>query len=301
MDVDLLLAWMTHIGESSWARFRSAAEELSGRDTDLPVLCRKLRIGLSDLGFADFFVHSTQQWRVLPPVLGGISEQDTAVLSGSRTPTLIESLKVLAAMHDCKICMEKPQGHPTLIHVVGSMDHLVEVADQIGVSFEPNLSVALTRVLTPIPARLKNAPQEPAPLNWEVRSFDFKSATWVDELLPNSACEFTPTYGRPKYFIHRKRGRLLRISKRESLYAAAMLNGIRLIEYDASDRRLKVPLFAPLPELYSRAACLCSGRPADVKNGRITYGRVPPDLAAVVTVAAGQPHPGVEIQAATRS
>jgi hypothetical protein len=73
-----------------------------------------------------------------------------------------------------------------------------------------------------------------------------------------------------------------------------MLNDVRLAEYDPVAKRLSVPHFAPLPELYSRAACLCSGRPARVVDGRITYEEVPSDLAAILIVASGQPYPVVQ-------
>lgn len=298
MDCDLLLSWMTHIGEGSWVRFRNAVGELAGRDADLSDLCRRLRIGLSDLGFANFFVEDTQRWRMLPPLLGGLALQDgAAVLCGSRTPILVESLKRSAVLRGCELDMEKPEVCPTLIRVSGGMEQVAEVADDIEASFEPNLSAILAQGLAPIKGSLDNAPQEPAPLNWKVRSLEFRTGTWVDELLRNSACEYTPTYGRSKYFVHLKRGKLLRFSKRESVYVAAMLNGVRLVEYDGAAKRLKVPLFAPLPESYSRVACLCSGRPAEIDDGRITYGGVPPELAAFLMVAVGQPHPGVEFLA----
>ena len=300
MDCDLLLSWMTHTGQGSWARFRSAVEELAGRDADLSNLRRSLRIVLSDLGFTDFFIEDSQQWRMLPPVLGGLSGQDgAAVLCGSRTPILVETLRTAAGSHGCEICVEKPQDCPTLIRMAGGADQLSEVAKQAGTSFEPNLARVLAQELTPIPEMLENPRKEAAPLNWKVRSFDFAACTWVDTLLPNSACEFTPRYGRPKYFLHRRRGRLLRASKRESLYAAAMFKGVRLIGYDPTAKELKVPLFAPLPESYSRAACLCLGRPTEVSDGQITYCGVPPDVAAVLAVAAGQPHPGVGSPAGT--
>ncbi len=300
MDCDLLLAWMTHVGEGSWARFRSAVEELAGSDADAPELCRRLRIALSDLAFADFFIEGSQQWRMLPPVLGGLSGQHgAALLCGSRTPSVVESLKSAAGAVGCKVNVEKPKDCPALIGVASATEQLTAIADHIGAAYQPNFSSTVAQKLTPIPDALDDAQQEAAPLNWKARCFDFGTSTWVDELLPNSACEYTPTYGRSKHFVRRKRGRLLRLSKRESIYAAAMLNGVRLVEYSPEDGRLKVPLFAPLPELYSRAACLCRGRPAEVVDGHIMYSGVPADLAAVLMVAAGQPHPGVESSAGT--
>ena len=46
--------------------FRKAAEEIAERDLDLLNLFRVLRIRLSDLGFADFFIDDTQQNNAVP-------------------------------------------------------------------------------------------------------------------------------------------------------------------------------------------------------------------------------------------
>jgi len=294
MDCDVLLSWMTHVGEGSWAGFRNAVEVVFGRKDDL--LCRMLRIRLSDLGFADFFIEGTQQWRMLPPVLGGLAVQGcAAAFSGGRTPLLAESLREAAEARGCRFETERPPDCPTLIRVVGGMGEIEALAGEIEASFEPDYAARVAEALQPIPCTLDAAPEEAAPLNWKAQAFDFRTCMWVERILPNAACEFTPTYGRSKFFLHRKRGRLLRMSKRESLYAAAMLKGVRLIEYDAGAARLSTPLFAPLPELYARAACLCSGRPAEVLSGRITYSDVTPEVAALVMVAAGQPHPGAAV------
>jgi hypothetical protein len=53
--------------------------------------------------------------------------------------------------------------------------------------------------------------------------------------------------------------------------------------------RVSVPVSAPLPEAFARVACLCSGRRADVRQGRIAYEGVPRDIGAVLLTALGQP------------
>lgn len=235
---------------------------------------------------------------MLPPVLGCLAVQgSTAALYGGRTPLLAEALRNAAETHGCRFETERLQDCPTLIRVVGDREKIEAIAGRIEVSFEPNHARRVAEEAPPIPHILETASEEPAPLNWQVRSFDFKTYSWIDGLLPNAACEYVPTHGHSKYFVHRRRGKLLRMSKRDSLYAAAMLKGVRLIEYDADAMRLSTPLFAPMPELYARAASLCACRPAEILNGRITYRDVPPEVAALLMVAAGQPHPGVAVLA----
>lgn len=295
MDCEMLLSWMTHIGEGSWAKFRSSVEELTGSDAALPDVSRRLRVNLSDLGFADFFIEGTQRWRVLPTVIGGLAAQDYgAVFCGGRTPRVLDSLEKAARMSGCGFERVELPECPRMLRVTGLVDDLSHLATEIDAAYVPNLALRVLQEASAIPEQMETASVEPEPLNWKVKSFNFNSGNWEDGLRVNSACEYTPTYGHPKYFVHRKRKRLLRLSKRESLYAAAMLNGVRLAKYDVELMRLTAPVYAPLPELYSRAACLCSGRRAQVVDGNINYDGVPPDIAAIVLVAAGQPHPGVE-------
>ena len=274
--------------------FRKAAEEIEGSDRDPLDLCRSLRVGLSDLCFADFFIEGTQQWRMQPPVLGGIAaRENVAVLYGGRTPALVEELQDAARVLGGRFEMEAIQDCPTSFCVIAERRVITAIADRIGVAYEPDNAKKIAESVHPIPFVLEAATQDPAPLNWKVRSFDIDRCAWVDGLLPNAACEFTPTYGPSKYFIHRKSGKLLKITKRESLYAAAMLKGVRLLDYDPGAMKLSSPLFAPMPEQYTRAACLCACHPAEILNGRLVYREVTPEVAAFLMVAVGQPHPGV--------
>ncbi len=273
--------------------FRKSVEVIANSDSNIHDLSSKLKISLSDLEFADFFINNTQRWRMLPPVLGGLAVQEnTAALYGSRTPHLAKKLKNAAETHGCRFEIEKLQNCPTLIRVIGEKKNIAAIANQIEVSFEHNNARKAVRKVPSILHMLETATEEPRPLNWKVRSFDFKTNAWVDDvLLPNAACEFIPTYGQSKFFVYKKHGRLLRMPKWESLYSAAMLKGIQLIEYDFNALKLSTPSFAPMPELYARAACLCSGRPAEILNRRIVYSDVTPEIAALLMVSAGQPYP----------
>ncbi len=298
MNCDLLLTWMTHLGEGSWVSFRRAAEEIAGGDRDPLELSRTLRVYLSNLGFTDFFVDGTQRWRMLPPVLGGLAGQgDAAALCGSRIPALVEALRKATEKHGGRIEEEARKNCPTSFRVVGGRRVIAAISGHIGVTYKPDHGRRIAEEIPPIPCLLEAATQEAAPMNWKARSFDLNKITWVDGLLPNAACEFTPSHGPSKYYIRRKSGKLLKMPKRESFYASAMLKGIRLIDYLSDAMELSTPLFAPLPELYARAACLCAYRPAQVINGRFVYRDVTPEVAALLMVAAGQPHPGVAVLA----
>lgn len=287
---------MTHLGEGSWISFRKAAEEIESGNRNPLELSRALRVGFSDLGFTDFFVDGTQRWKILPPVLGGLATRnDAAVLYGSRTPALVEALRNAATAHGSKLEEEAIKDCPTSFRVVGERRVIAAISKNIGVTYSPNNGRRIAENVLPIPCVLEAAAHEPAPLNWKARCFDPSISAWVDGLLPNTVCEFTPTFGLPRYYVHRRSGKLLRMPKRESLYAAAMLKGIHLIDYEPHSLKLSVPLFAPMPALYARAACLCACRPAQIIDGRFAYFDVTPEVAALLMVAAGQPYPEVTV------
>lgn len=296
MNCEMLLSWMTHVGEASWTGFRRVTEEIVQSKRDTLDVCRSLRVGLSDLAFADFFIDGTQRWKILPPVLGGLAvREDAAALYGGRTPYLVEQLKTAATKLGIGFEAEAFQDCPTSFRVVGDTEIIRAIADRIGVAFVLESARRIAERVRSIPCALNAAPVERPPLNWKARSFSVDTCGWVDGLLPNAACEFTPTHGHSRYYVRRKSGKLVRMSKREALYAAAMLKGVGLIEYEPDSMKLSAPVFAPMPEYYTRAACLCACRPAEIINGRFVYSEVKPEVASLLMVGAGQAHPCIAV------
>ena len=292
MDSDLLLYWMSQTGDASWDGFRRAVEELANPDTDLSDLCRYLRVVLSDLACVDFFVGGTQRWKVLPATLGRLrARPDIALLCGGRTPTLISLLETASTRNGCRILYHRETNAPSLLHVSGPSDALANIAQEVGLVYQEDLAGAICQNLNPIPRILESIVEERPPINWRVRSYDLQSMKWVEGLLPRSACEYSPMYGRSSYFLHKRRGKLLRMSKREAVYASAALQSVRLVEYDPSMRILSTLVEAPLPEMFARVASVCSGRMGEVSGGRIKYKDVPPTVASVLLGAVGQPLP----------
>ncbi len=292
MNWEVLLHWMTHVQEGSWGTFRGAVAKLVTDNTDLDAVSRGLRIFLSDLGHADFFVEGSQRWHVRPPALAGLPQPaGSAVLTGGRTPKLLADLTEGAAAHGCRVVIDGDEDRPASIRVDGDPGGLTAAAVSSGIPFVESFASGLCGSINPIPRLVETAGVEEGPANWSVRSFDFDSFTWVEGLRGRSACEFRSRHGPTRYYLHMRRGRLLRLPKRETVYAAAMLRGLALAAYDAATSTLSVPASAPLPEPYARAACLCAGAPSVFQHGRLVYRSVPRDVAAVLLVAAGQPYP----------
>ncbi|MGE3335743.1 MAG: hypothetical protein AB7I36_19020 [Rhodospirillaceae bacterium] len=289
---NLLLYWMSDTGEGSWDRFRIIVSELARSNQDLSQLRRSLRVRLSDFGHANFFVGESSRWQTLPPRVAGLLGINAALLVGARTPNLLGAIVTAADRHGVGIETEASDGLPDLIRLTGSSDALKACAVAAGVDYADHYARRLAALLDPVPLLLERRRRDTdrAPINWVARSFDLQTREWVDGVAPNSACEFTPRYGRPRYFVSNRRRRLLEIAgRRDAVYAAAYMRDVPLATYDAATLSFSVPLAAPLPEAYARTACLCSGRPAQVQQGRLVYSGVPPEIGAVLSTALGQP------------
>lgn len=294
MNWDILLHWMTHLSEGSWDGFKDAVARLAPEDEALDELFVRLRLCLSDMGHAEFFVGGSRRWRVLPPVLAGLAAKpDVTVLCGGRTPQLSGTLTMSAKAAGCLVSLEDAADGPTALRVTGEPAALASAADAAGVRFVSDYASALCREVVPVYEMFERAPEESAPTNWSRKSFDFDSMSLVDGFRPNSACECSPRRGLPRWYVHTRRGRLRAMPKREAIYAAAMLQRVTLLRYDFEGRRLLSPVKVPPPELFSRVACLCAGRRGRVEGRLIVFEQVPLETAAVLCVAAGQPHPGV--------
>jgi hypothetical protein len=295
MNFDVLLYWMTHLGEGSWGSFRKAVCELASEQAESSDLYRNLRLHFSELGHVDFFANKSQKWRVRSPILGGLIDQpEITLLCGGRTPKLLAMIEKASAENHCEFLVIPSNDSPSQVQVKGSEKALQAVANSTEIQFVPNLAKTLVGSLISIDQQLDKATEEPVPHNWLVRSFDLNQQKWVNNLLPDTAHEYSTNYGQCRYFVTTSKARLVSMSKRESIYAAAMLRCISLARYHSDINTLTVPSTAPLPENFSRIACLSSGNPSRYENGNLVYERVPPSIAALLFVLTGQPFPNLK-------
>src|ERR1700733_9889474 len=138
MSCDLLLYWMTHKGEGSWAGFRRAAAELMPDAPDQKRMARQLKAALSDLAHVDFFVDGSQQWRVLPATLAGLGiDGSAAILCGARTPELILSLQATASKVGCEFSNTASESGASRVVLSGAPCDLQRTADEANIVFYP--------------------------------------------------------------------------------------------------------------------------------------------------------------------
>ena len=298
MNGNLLLYWMSHLGEGSWSRFADALKELDP-DADHERLRKKLPISLSDFALVDFS-RATRKWKVRKPVLAGLAaKRCTALLCGGRSEELIQCFQDAAHIAGCAVSEETNEHSPSRFIVQGSPERLSAIERTTGIQFIADFSLHLLASAVPVMKKYETGKPEKGILNWAVRVFDIEAMRWIplcerlsieDRLPSKAAIEFKSDY-EVKYCVTDSQAVPRRLPRRECVYAAGSLKRHCLVHYDMQQRLLSTPLEAPLPELYTRVCCLCSGEPALIQAGKLIYREVPPALAATLITLAGQQHP----------
>jgi len=296
MNWNSILYWLSHLGSGSWARFKKALAGLSPFEEETRYEASRARIRLSDLGCADFFVKGSQNWRVCDPRLVGlIGSPDSAMLTGARSPQLVEILGKAAERHGCTFEIQAAVDGPSRILLSGDEQQLAGATRDCGLSYRRQAALMMSKGLS----SLLRPPSEVADeyIGWRFRSFDLQSLKWIDDVkLPLSAREYEhPRYYSRDYLLSDHQGILWRMPKRAAIYVSAALQGVSLTGYDHQKQELIVSARAPLPEDFARIACLCSGISPRFEQGRLVYAGVTLEVAARLMVLAGQPHPGYHL------
>jgi hypothetical protein len=287
---DLLLEWMTHIGSGAWEAFREAVAELGTDDAEEQVIVRRLRITLSDLGHADFFVGGSRHWRVLRPALIALSDGSEHLFAGGRTRLLTERLCEASAPYATVKVTESIPGL-SRVHVTGDPKFLSDVAESIGIEYVAAAATTIAVRSPSIRSVLSASGPSLEPINWSVLSLSFQDRRWVSETLKRTVREYSNRHGVRRYLVHAGKDGLREIEKRASVYCAALLRGARIVRYSREARRLSVPRWAPLPHIYARAACLASGQLGVVDGDDIHFENVDPYIASMLLVGLGQGFP----------
>ena len=281
---------MTHTGEGRWPAFRSRVSELEEFDDSKP-FCRNLRIILSDLGHVDFFLNGSRSWRVRQPILAGIPNQNKCFLSGGRVPQLIDILQQTTQAANCKLDIEHLE-YPIVLKqyvIAATPKKLHDLALEAGIHFIPDIAASLALHLSPISAKVSKAEPMQDLINWEVHSWSFKELAWKkDKKLKKTARMYVNRHGKRRHCLAFRNS--LRIMDRyDAIYAAAWRYQHVLANYNQSSQSLLVRCSSPLPEDFSRVACLASGKAALINDGHFVYQNIPPLLAWIILDRLGQP------------
>lgn len=293
MSAETLLHWMGHMGAGHWGTFRAAIAELYSIDNRevLSRVVRDLRLALSDLGHADFFVSGSRRWRAREPALSGLEHEGHALVIGGRNEALCRTLALVSRRVGASLSRQSTGRQDVERLLVSAADNieLQRIADEVAIPFIPRTGCRLAVALPELKAEVAEAPLIVEPANWEVQSWSFKMLKWMPGRLNKTARVYINRHGVRWHVLHVGRRRLRSMDRYEAIYAAACHDGRHIVRYDPVSQELSVPGRAPLPERYSRAACLASGLLPHFVDGRLIYRGIPPLLASILLSRLGQP------------
>ena len=295
MKWDRLLEWMTHVGSGPWDLFRQSVDELDDGDADdRRQLYRSLRIALSDMGHADFFIGGSRRWSARRPALVGIPQgEQEHLLTGGRSAALLSNLAAAARDSEADVAIEEDPPGLSRVRIQGDPARLEGLARECGIEYLRNGAATLAALLPPLHRTLEAAEEVDEPIGWDVRSWSLDEAGWVDGRLSRSLREYTNRHGARRHLVDTGRRRpLLEVDRRVGMYCAALVGRKRLVNYSEAEQSLRVPWWAPLPAEHARVACLAGGRPAFLDDGHITFKGVDRLFASTLLASLGQ---GVQV------
>lgn len=313
----MLMLYMSHLGEGSWAAIKSGFLSVAaGAGAEPEEGGKALRYALEDIGFADFFVeHDTPDgprasdgWRVCPTSLRVLASGRTTLLCGARDPYLLQSLEEAAQAEGgtCEMrsgSVEGPSG-PTglsfaLPRVSGTAAVLAGVARRLDLPPVASAPDDWLEAFPPLTDTLKLAHREELGLcrpGWEMRLCRPERRAWEgiahlpDAPMPaGTVLEWSrPWLPRQRAVLTPQRG-WVRTGDREAVYLGALISRRPLLRYDVKAKSLHVPIAFPLPQRCARAAAACAGALPSRQGGERIYSDIPPRVAAVIGLLLGQP------------
>ena len=313
----MLMLYMSHLGEGSWAAIKSVFLSVaagSGAEPEEGV--KALRYALQTIGFADFFVErdtldgpcASDGWRVCPTSLRGLASEESVLLGGARDPVLLQSLKAATQAEGgaCEMRMvsvECPSGQTglsfSLPRVSGTPSVLAGVARRLEIPLIISAPDAWLEAYRPLSDTLKFAPEEELSLcrsGWQMRLCRPERQKWEGIAhLPNAPMSIgtvlewsRPWFPRRRAVLTPQRG-WVRAGDREAAYLGALISRFPLLRYDVKAKSLHVPIAFPLPWPCARAAAACAGALPACQANEHVYSDVSPRVAAVIGLQLGQP------------
>lgn len=291
MNGNLLLRYLSEVGEGHWARFTSALDTLEatwGRSTH----ARQL----SMLGHVEFdFWHKPRiRWAVCQPTLAWLPESSSqihrTVLCGRRTQKLLNVLHEQAQLLNCTIEIHPQQNNPNMIYIeAGEQYQLNQLAEAVGLANEPQSAERLAQCLPSLNEYRKLCKKRPEPQGYGIRRFDNQAKQWceVDRATADGLYAYIMVDGT---YIHcyKKGVTFVEVPRDVGLYFWLSDQQAHLLQYDAEAQTLIVPRFADLPTLYARSATLCSGRLPKLDGDSFLYYGVSASVAYNITTKLNQ-------------
>lgn len=260
MNGNLLLFYLSELGNGRWTQFADALKTLSatwGRSTH----ARHLQM----LAHVEFdFLSDPIRWSVAPPTLAWLPRHDAnhrAVLCGQRTELLLAKLQQSAAVLGCQIEIMPQENNPDAIFVIAKESYQLDaVADQIGIGSEPKSAARIAQCLPNLDDYLPLCPQKAEPHGYGIKQFDLIEKRWVDVEHTRETGLFEYDCVEGRQYRLKVDGECRQLPRNIAIYALMYHHNQPVLRYDADTQELIVPRYANLPALFARTAVLCSGK-----------------------------------------
>lgn len=249
---DLLLTYLSELGCGEWTRFRAAIQGISDSDPN-DDQAYFVKSDFEALGHLEFWAEEENLWSVAPAALVQIPSESgsQAVFAGSRLASLKSKLREIDCIHTSQ--MRAPD---RILVSRDSVDELIRLAEELKVTWSPNFSEHLAKVVPSTSLLFESTEDSPAPTGWSIQKFE--ELRWVDTSTDRGNGFYRYRHFTTEYRL-KWEGRCVKLDRSTGIYELCRRTGKLIVEYDPEARSLKVPLIAGLPTLAARAATLCSG------------------------------------------
>jgi hypothetical protein len=286
MNHNLLLEYLTELGTGDWGKFRHVTELLASADEELYPWQMARRYSM--LGHVEFAFGGDLRWAVCPPVLAWLPTREglVAAMCGGRNQRLSKIVHEKATELGLQVTSHSQKEGPEAIFVSAPAKEAASaLAETVGLPNEWYTAERITRCLPYLDEYETLCAEAPEPSGYTTWSFDTVRLDWVE--VPQAGNEGLYRYDYYRFeFRVKSAGRCLRTTQEIGIYLLLRRRQRFVMEYDPDKRELRVPVRAPLPGLFARAATLCSGLlPAFAHSKGVpvhVYHDIPPNIANAI-------------------
>ncbi len=283
IDLDLILDALSVIGAGSWNAFRRLIDHSDEERYKPHEALRTLRA----LGYLDVEVDqrsaAPRRWSLSPPALLALPTRKSAIVTGRRTPELIERLNAAASAEAADVVQSAADGRPSRILVDAEHSGVLQnIANAVAIPLIFDLPRRILERMPTIHEILVAQAELFVPDECTFGRFDRASNSWrrtdaSDGRLAGGYQIRLPT-GEQRNAVWTD-GVWRECGSATAKYAGAAAVGEHIMAYDEERQELTCLLGARPPGLFERALILCSGElPRTPGDHRCIYGNVPDNV-----------------------
>ncbi|MCA9959243.1 MAG: hypothetical protein KC443_09415 [Anaerolineales bacterium] len=260
MNGNLLLLYLSELGNGRWTQFTDALKTLSAPWKPSTHARHLQMLAHIEVDFAS----EPKRWSIAPPTLAWLPRYDNdhhAVLCGWRTEPLLKKLHQSIANLECHLEIMPQENCPDAIVIHAKESYQLDtIADQLSIQSEPESAARLAQCLPHLDDYLSLCPSKHEPHGYGIRQFEHINKQWevIEHTSKTGLFEYDCVDGRQYRLKTEDNCRELR--RDEGLYALMDFHELSVLRYEGQIRALIVPSYAPLPILFARSAILCSGK-----------------------------------------